>query len=99
MRSVKFFLAALFLAGGFTLVVGPAGGQTVITKAKLGDQEYCNMKFPPISEETLNSDRRVLEDARSSDLIDYYGPCSFDPAGKEAAQQQRPQKRDKERWG
>jgi len=46
------------------------------------------MKFPAIREATLTWDRPVLKDASSGDIIDFYGPCDYDPRGKQAVQAQ-----------
>jgi hypothetical protein len=49
------------------------------------------MKFPAMREETLNSNRPVLKEAGTSDVIDFYGPCDHDPLGKEEVLVQRTQ--------
>jgi hypothetical protein len=49
---------------------------------------YCHMKFAPMSEATLFSDRPELNaDAEKS--IDFYGPCDYDPTGPVEIRAQR----------
>ncbi len=61
----------------------------VLSSVKAGESNYCHMHFPAIDERSLSSDRPVLKDPSSGDIIHFYGPCDFDPHGKEAAQAQR----------
>jgi len=91
MKRANLFSAAIFLTGYFGLApVSLWGQQGVIYKApSTGTNNYCHLKFPAIREETLSGDRPVLQDAKSGEIIDFYGPCNFDPLGKEAVQAQR----------
>ncbi len=50
---------------------------------------YCHMQFPAIQEETLGWVRPVLQDASTTDIIDFYGPCDHDPLGPQEVQDQR----------
>jgi hypothetical protein len=50
---------------------------------------YCHLKFPAITEDTLFSDRPVLKDRSDGDIRDFYGPCDYDPLGKEEIHRQR----------
>jgi hypothetical protein len=47
------------------------------------NSNYCHLKFPAIEPISLGSDRPVLQNANTGDMIDYYGPCDHDPLGKE----------------
>jgi hypothetical protein len=51
--------------------------------------QYCHLKFPAITEESLFSDRPVLKSPTDGDINDLYGPCNFDPLGKESVMKQR----------
>jgi hypothetical protein len=100
MTSIRFLLAILVLAAGLEWTGEFLWAQNLIAKSKLGDSDYCNLKFPAISEETLRSDRPALKETWTGDLIDFYGPCNFDPTGKEAVNEQKPRgPRQRERWG
>lgn len=49
---------------------------------------YCHMKFPPMREHTLSWDKPELNaDAEKS--IDFYGPCDYDPTGRDEVNRQR----------
>jgi hypothetical protein len=47
------------------------------------------LKFPAIQKNTLYSGRPVLKDITEGDIIDFYGPCDYDPLGKEEVMSQR----------
>jgi len=89
MKIATSFLAALVLATGLGAgsTFGAAPG--VISNATLTPGSYCHLTFPAIREETLSSDRPVLKDASSGDIIDFYGPCDTDPLGEDQVQSQR----------
>jgi hypothetical protein len=63
--------------------------ESVISKVPDSTGKFCHLKFPAIKEETLYWDRPVLKDPSQSDIIDFYGPCSHDPLGKEEVRRQR----------
>ena len=63
--------------------------ESVISKVPDATGEICHLKFPAIKEETLYWDRPILKDPSQSDIIDFYGPCSHDPLGKEEIRRQR----------
>jgi hypothetical protein len=50
---------------------------------------YCHLRFPAISEESLSSDRPALKDPSEGDIIDFYGPCDHDPLGRAEVLRQR----------
>ena len=70
-----------------------AQADAILFKEQLPGTNYCHLKFPSIREETLSSSRPVLsdasKDARTGDIIDFYGLCDYDPTRKEAVQTQR----------
>ena len=63
--------------------------ESVISKVPDATGKFCHLKFPAIKEETLYWDRPVLKDPSQGDIIDFYGPCSHDPLGKEEIRRQR----------
>ena len=73
---------------GSSLVWGAEG---VIAKVANPSGSSCHLKFPAIREETLYWDRPVLKDSTDGDIIDFYGPCDYDPPGKESVARQRTQ--------
>lgn len=60
-----------------------------VSKNADASAQSCHLKFPAITEESLFSDRPVLKSSTDGDIIDFYGPCNFDPLGKESVMKQR----------
>jgi hypothetical protein len=89
MKIATSFLAALLLASSIGASNTFAAAEGVISNSTLTAGSYCHLTFPAISEETLSSDRPVLEDPSTGDIIDFYGPCDTDPRGKDQIQAQR----------
>ena len=50
---------------------------------------YCHLRFPAIRVSTLDSKKPQLKPASSHDIIDYYGPCDYNPVGKEEVERQK----------
>jgi hypothetical protein len=89
MKIVTSFLAALLLAGSLGASNTFAAADGVISNATLTPGSYCHLRFPAITENTLSSDRPVLDDASNGDIVDFYGACSEDPRGVDQIQHQR----------
>lgn len=89
MKSVRFLLSALFLTATLGLITSPAWADGVLLKVRAGQSNYCHLKFPAIQEHTFNWSTPVLKNASSGDIIDFYGPCDYNPAGKAAVHAQR----------
>lgn len=85
----KLLLATLLSAGAIALSAMPTWADGVLFKARLGETNYCHMKFPAIREDTLSWDRPVLQDPSSGDIIDFYGSCDHDPLGKAEVAKQK----------
>jgi len=82
--SVIFFARVFLLSGSFAWA-----GEVFISKVPDPSGSYCHLKFPAIREDTLFSDRPVLKDASDGDIIDFYGPCNYDPLGRDSVLRQR----------
>ena len=65
----------------------PAEG--IISRFPDSTNSYCHLKFPAIREDTLFTGRPTLTDPREGDIIDFYGPCDYDPLGKDSIQRQQ----------
>src|SRR6266545_5791582 len=78
-------LIGIFLSCSSTLWAA----QGIITKTPDSSGQFCHLKFPAITEDTLFSDRPVLKDPSDGDIRDFYGPCDYDPLGKEEVLRQR----------
>jgi hypothetical protein len=90
MKNVKAFLAALILPAtttgiGTALATGDGG----IYKQPLRADSYCHEKFPAITGNSLATNDPVLKSSKSGDVIDFYGPCSEAPTGKDQVNGQK----------
>ena len=94
MKKVKVLFTTLFVLGVSISTAAPSwAAQGIIYKAAAESGNYCHLKFPAIRPDTLYSDRPVLSDPSGGDIIDFYGPCDYDPLGKEEIQRQRAEER------
>jgi hypothetical protein len=89
MKTIKSLLAVLMLFG---LSIPSLAKAQSAERKKDEAAAYCHLKFPAIRENTLYTDRPVLKDSRDGDIIDFYGPCGYDPLGREEVMRQRAQK-------
>jgi hypothetical protein len=53
------------------------------------DGTYCHLRFPAMRPSTLTSAKPTLKPATTGDIIDFYGPCDYDPVGKEEVLKQK----------
>ena len=84
LRLAIFFVGVFLLSGSLVWA-----GEAVILKVPDPSGSFCHLKFPAIREDTLFSDRPVLKDASDGDIIDFYGPCNYDPLGRDSILRQR----------
>jgi hypothetical protein len=87
------FSTLLFLGASMSSAAPSWAAQGIIYKAAMGSGNYCHLKFPAIRSNTLYSDRPVLSDPSGGDIIDFYGPCDYDPLGREEVLRQRAEER------
>jgi hypothetical protein len=89
MKYKKLMLAALLSIGVLGLdPLSVKSDDGILLKVQMPGTNYCHLKFPAIREETLSSNRPVLKDSSTGDIVDFYGSCNYDPLGKEAIQAQ-----------
>jgi hypothetical protein len=81
----------LFLTGTLVVLFGSVSwaAEGIISKVPDSSGIYCNLKFPAIREDTLNSNRPQLKDPSEGDIVDFYGPCDYNPLGQAEVQRQR----------
>jgi hypothetical protein len=90
MKSIGLIVSLLGLVGSLELsIVHLWGAEGVISRVSVPESKYCRLRFPAIREDTLYSARPVLKDPSDGDIVDYYGPCDYDPAGKEEVARQK----------
>lgn len=75
-----------------------AAADGIVSKTELQDGNYCHLKFPAIRPRTLGTDHPQLKRPGTGDIVDFYGPCDYNPLGKAAvlSEQQENQLRDEE---
>ncbi len=89
MKKIKLLLFVQLLIGTLGVSTLASAAEGVLSKVAVPGTNYCHLKFPAIREDTLYWNRPVLKDRRNGDIIDFYGPCDYDPLGREAIQSQR----------
>ncbi len=83
-RSVQFLAGAIIVSSS---MLWAADG--IITRSPDVSGQSCHLKFPAIREDTLHFERPQLKDPSEGDIIDFYGPCNYDPLGKAEVKRQR----------
>ncbi len=87
MKRINTLVATTLLAATLGLGAAPAGAvDGLLFKVELFPG-YCHLQFPAIDENSLGH-RPVLQDASTTDIIDFYGPCDHDPLGRDEVQAQ-----------
>ncbi len=87
MKRINTLVAITLLGATLGLGAGPAGAvDGLLFKVELFPG-YCHLQFPAIDEDSLGH-RPVLQDASTTDIIDFYGPCDHDPLGRDEVQAQ-----------
>jgi len=88
--SIYFLTAAFATTGSLWLSIAQLwGAEGVISRVPSSGSNYCHLKFPAIREDTLFSRRPELKDPKDGDIVDFYGPCDYDPLGIEQIRRQR----------
>ena len=94
MKRIGLLFSLLGLVGSLGLSIAELwGAEGVISRVSIPESQYCRLRFPAIREETLSWARPVLKDPSDGDMIDFYGPCDYDPVGKEEVARQKAQLR------
>src|SRR5688500_18644014 len=88
--KIKILLSCLVVTGALNLNLQIAAAQGVLYKKTTGPSDnYCHLKFPAIQKRTLYSSSPILKDVSEGDIVDFYGPCDYDPLGPEEVRRQR----------
>jgi hypothetical protein len=64
-------------------------GDGIISRQPDPSGSFCHLRCPAIREDTLFSTQPELKDSSEGDIIDAYGPCDFDPLGRDSIVQQQ----------
>ena len=94
MKNSKPLLYGLVFAASLGVGIARAAADDQDTSADvsgtpLSVEGYCHLKFPAMRAHTLASNQPELKSTDSGDLVDFYGPCNHDPAGKDEIESQK----------
>ena len=88
MKIATSFLGGLLLIGSLGAINSAmAADDGVSEKVPLAADSYCHEQFSAIQGRTLGTDDPTLKN--DGDVIDYYGPCSEQPTGKDQQWEQQ----------
>ena len=88
MKRINTLVGITLLGATLGLGAAPAGAVDGLLLSVELFPGYCHLQFPAIDENSLGH-RPVLQDASTTDIIDFYGPCDHDPLGRDEVQDQR----------
>jgi hypothetical protein len=89
MKIATSILAAVLFTGTLGAFNNARAADGILSKDELSSDAYCHEKFPAIRQSTLGDDQPALKNSSTGDVIDFYGPCDENPAGKDQVQAQR----------
>lgn len=87
LRMAVFSFIALFIlpvTSGVNVARGEEEG-IVLREVATAGQDYCHIKYMAFKEETLSSPEPEFN---PGDVVDFYGPCSFNPRSDEEIRKQ-----------
>lgn|SRR5512147_2485769 len=87
MKHIGTKLSMLVLAGSLAGSAMAADNDAPVRAAT--GENYCNMRFPAMTQKSLASKHPQLKNAQTGDVIDYSGPCDETPTGKDQVQKQK----------
>ncbi len=86
-NNLKPLAVSAMMVMSLTVAAGHAKADEsgIISKQASSDGTYCHIKYMALTEEALSSGNVEFD---PSDVVDMYGPCSFDPKSPESVKQQ-----------
>ncbi len=88
MKSLKTLVGVALIGSALGFSTAPAMAvDGVLFKVEVSSG-YCHMKYRALEEDSLTV-RPELQDASTTDIIDFYGPCDHDLLGAEEVIDQR----------
>ena len=88
MKKSVSLLCNLLLSSTLFWGVPSAEAQEIISSVPADMTNYCHLKFPAMREDSLSWERPVL-DSTAGSMVDFYGPCDYDPLGVDEIRVQR----------
>jgi hypothetical protein len=88
---VRFEVRLMLLLVGILMLSSPSlwAAESIISRTPDASGTFCHLRFPAIREGTLYSNQPVLKDPGEGDIVSLYGPCNYDPLGREEVLRQR----------
>ena len=87
MKYIGTRLSILVFAG--SLAGSALAANDWISAKEEGNANYCDMRFPAITQKSLATGHPRLKSAQTGDQIEYSGTCNESPSGKDQVQKQR----------
>ena len=88
MKKSLSLLCNLLLSSTLFWGVSSVEAEEMISSVPTDITDYCHLKFPAMREDSLSWERPVLDSANGN-IIDFYGPCDYDPTGLDEIRAQR----------
>lgn len=97
MKKISAMLGGFVLMASFGLST-PAGAhvepgvkanKNVVHAHRLGTTNYCNLKFTPVDRATIDTGQPQQLNPMYKILVDFYGPCDYDPLGEVEIERQK----------
>jgi len=88
MKKTLSFLASLLLSSALFMSTATVGADEMVFRVPADAGAYCHMKFPEMRDDTLAWEKPILDEG-AANLVDFYGPCDYDPTGIDAITVQR----------
>ncbi len=88
MKKSVSLLCNLLLSSTLFWGVPSVGAEEMIDVVPADITGYCHLQFPLMSEDSLSWEQPVL-DPLTGNVVDFYGPCDYDPTGSDEIRAQR----------
>ena len=88
MKKSISLLSNLLLSSTLFWGVPSAWAEELISSVPTDITAYCHLKFPAMREDSLSREQPVL-DSSTGNIVDFYGPCDYDPMGLDEIRVQR----------
>ena len=88
MKKSVSLLSNLLLSSTLFWGVPSVEAEEMISMVPTDITAYCHLKFPAMREDTLSWQAPIL-DPQAGDIVDFYGPCDYDPLGSDEIRVQR----------
>jgi hypothetical protein len=88
MKKSLSLLCNLLLSSTLFCGVSSVEAEEMVSSVPTDITDYCHLQFPAMREDSLSWERPVL-DSTTGNIIDFYGPCDYDPTGVDEIRAQR----------